>query len=330
MYPPIQLLAGQRLMAGFDGTRFDWELEYLIKTLRVGGLILFSRNIDSRPQVRELCAEAQSCARDNNLPPLFIAIDQEGGEVARLRPPVFKSLPGAPEMDSLDTVRQFADLTAEELRSIFVNMNMAPVMDCIPPGVDSIMKKRAFRGSPKSVAAMGCQVIRTFQDQGIMAVAKHFPGIGRTTIDSHLSLPVLNADRFLLEATDLVPFAEAIRADVCGIMLSHILYPDLDSQWPASLSVEIGKTLLRDTMGYEGLTMTDDLDMGAISHPIETSIRRILEAEIDMALICHKGPDLEGAFDIMCRLFTDDVILKAGAVKSLERILRAKSTYLGE
>jgi len=320
--------AGQRLMLGFDGIALNDDLRHLIKDLGAGGLILFKRNIETPDQVKALCESCRDYAKACGLPPLFIAVDQEGGTVARLREP-FTVFKGNPYIETLEDARHFAAVTARELKSIGVNMNFAPVLDVAGDNRDSIMKDRAFKGSPERVALLGTEVIRTFQNNGILAVAKHFPGIGRTVKDSHFFQPVLDMDLPALETSDLIPFSAAKDEGVSGIMLSHILYPRLDENWPASLSPAIAKDLLRDRMGYEGLVMTDDLDMKAIQKDIETCIGRILVSGIDMALICHQGPNIDKAYDEIRRLLREDKSLSALGKKSVERILRAKQKYLG-
>lgn len=320
--------AGQRLMLGFDGIDLNDDLRHLIKDFGAGGLILFKRNIETPDQVKALCDSCRAYAKACGLPPLFIAVDQEGGTVARLREP-FTLFKGNPYIETLEDARHFAAVTARELKSIGVNMNFAPVLDVAGDHEDSIMRGRAFKGSPERVAVLGTEVIRTFQKNGILAVAKHFPGIGRTIKDSHFFLPVLDIELPVLEASDLIPFMAAKDEGVSGIMLSHILYPRLDESWPASLSPSIAKDLLRDRIGYEGLVMTDDLDMKAIQKDIETCIRQILASGIDMALICHKGPNIDKAYDEIRRLLREDETLSALGKKSVERILRAKRKYLG-
>ncbi|GAB6097987.1 beta-N-acetylhexosaminidase [Desulfatiferula olefinivorans] len=325
----VEHIAGQRMMVGFDGTTLNADLKAVIRDLKVGGIILFSRNIEEPDQVRDLCRSAQAWAAACGLPPLFIAIDQEGGKVARLRPPHFAAFPaGNPGMAGPDDAARFAAVTAAELQRIGVTMNMAPVLDVEPDGFEGIMHTRVFRGDAHVVAAMGSRMIDTFQKAGIMAVAKHFPGIGRTTLDSHLDLPVLDASKALLTATDLVPFAAAVDRGVSGIMMSHIIYRDLDPDWPAGLSEVIVAGLLRSTLGYQGLVMTDDLDMKAIRVPIDTSVHRIVRAQVDLALICHQGPDIEGAFRAFVREIQSSETARAHAARSLERIMALKKAYL--
>ncbi len=324
----IDSTAGQMLMLGFDGLALNDRLKYVIGTLGAGGLILFSRNIQSRDQVALLCGECQAFAASCGLPPLFIAIDQEGGTVARLSLPPFTRFRGNPYITCVEEARQFAEVTARELRDIHVNMNFAPVMDVAFGQPDSIMKDRAFPGSAENVARLGAEVIRVLQKNRIMAVAKHFPGIGRTVKDSHFFLPELDTDLKTLEASDLVPFAAAKQADVAGIMMSHILYTRLDPKWPASLSPAVANDLLRDRMGYDGLVMTDDLDMKAVKQDMAVCMRRMLASGVDMSLICHQGPNIDDAFQALQKLVADEPALELAARRSVERILRYKRLYL--
>lgn len=325
-------LAGQRIMAGFDGATINDNLKFLIDTVNVGGIILFARNIIDRPQLRDLCASIQNYANACVLPPLFIAIDQEGGVVARLKAPHFDEFSGNPAIRNIGDARDFALAASRDLMDMGINMNMAPVMDVAPRDFPSIMAKRMFSADPDVVARLGAAVIETFQSHGIMAVAKHFPGIGRTTLDSHLDLPESHLSSKDLNEFELIPFKAAIRAGVCGMMFSHIRFRQIDPQWPASLSVKIASDLLRDRMGFEGITMTDDLDMGAIKnhYDIRTAISRVLASDIDMALICHQGPDIETAHaEIMAQITTDEAT-DAACRRSVKRIMRWKTAYLSK
>jgi len=320
-------LAGQRLMLGFNGHTLNTELKRLITEYRAGGIILFRSNIDSADQLRRLCMDARKYARDQGLPDLFVAVDQEGGQVARLRKP-FTEFPGNPHMKTLEDAREFARITAAELSGVGINMNMAPVMDVAPPDMDSIMKDRVFKGDANRVSQLGTAVIQGLQKAGVMAVAKHFPGIGRTVKDSHFFLPELDAELSDMKQTDLVPFEAAKRAQVSGIMLSHILYPKLDPDWQASLSKTIAYDLLRQDMGYQGLVMTDDLDMKAISHDMDTCIHRIMTAQIDMLLVCHAGPNITEAREAVMRYLEKDGELFESGHTCVKRILAAKEKFL--
>jgi beta-N-acetylhexosaminidase len=322
-------LAGQRIMAGFDGLHLNDDLRHLIRDLKVGGLILFAPNIAGPDQLATLCREAQEVARACAQPPLLIAVDQEGGPVARLKKP-FTEFPGNPYLHTKAQAERFARITARELAAVGINMDMAPVVDVAKPGMGGIMAGRAFSDDPARVAALGATVIRRLQSAGVMAVAKHFPGIGRTELDSHVEMPVARLSADDLEAVDLAPFRAALEADVAGIMLAHILYERLDPQWPASLSPAIARRLLRDRLGYQGLTITDDLDMGAIGRNFDicTAVRQILAADIDIVLICHAGPNIAAAWEEIRRRLADDPDRRADGRRSAERILRLKHRYL--
>lgn len=326
----LEQMAGQRLMVGFEGTDLNRDLEFLIDTVKVGGIVLFARNLENPEQIRHLCASIHEYAHSSGQPPLFIAIDQEGGQVARLRKP-FTQFPGNSKMKDIKDAKYFARVTAEELKGVGINMNLAPVMDVAPEGINSVMAKRSFGCDTIRVSELGAAVIETLQKKNIMSVAKHFPGIGRTTLDSHLDMPNLDIDINEMASTDLVPFEAAISKGVAGIMLSHIRYEKIDPEWPASLSVSIAKDLLRRHMNFGGVVMTDDLDMGAIRkhYDIQSVIQQMVAADIDIALICHKGPDIEKAFEEILNILDDSHMLKAKGEASIKRIMELKKEYLG-
>ena len=321
--------AGQRLMVGFDGTELNRDLKFLIKTLKVGGIILFARNLINPDQIKRLCSSIQEYARSCGQPPLFISIDQEGGKVARLKEP-FTQFPGNPKMKGPEDAIHFARVTAAELTEIGVNMNLAPVLDFASEVINSVMANRVFGHDPMWVSELGKVVIDHLQADNIMAVGKHFPGIGRIILDPHHAISDLDIDVDTMQTTDLLPFKAAIEHNVAGIMLSHIRYPKMDAKWPASLSTTIAHDLLRKQMGYCGVIMTDDLDMGAIKkhYDIKTVLRQILSADIDIALICHKGPDIENAFQEILKSFSDSNRIKEKGSQSLRRIMNLKRKYL--
>ena len=319
--------AAQRLWVGFDGTRPDADLAHLIGTLGVGGIILFARNIETPDGVRDLCRSAQDLARAAGRPPLFIAVDQEGGSVRRLRPPDFPDLPAPRRMTDPTTIQANARQTARLLRRLGINVNFAPVMDVAFAGIDSVMADRAYGTTPSAVADRAAAVIRTHQAFGVMATAKHFPGIGRTTLDSHKDLPVLDTDRETLLTEDLVPFRSAISAGVAAVMLAHVRYLALDPDWPASLSDRIADGLLRREMGFAGLVLTDDLDMGAIRRHVDldTAVHRAVVAKVDGILLCHRSPDIERAAEILREAAAKD---PEGASAALSRIQRLKARLI--
>ena len=281
-----QQLAGQRLMVGFDGTTFNDDLRFLIGSLSIGGVILFTRNIVSPDQLRELCTGIQRCGRQSGLAPLLITIDQEGGEVARLKKP-FTQLPSASQMrDEEDVTHLLHDSCRSSERRR--QHEHGPGARCGAGGDLQRHGIQELRGRSPPGGRDGLPHDRhELQRRNIMAVAKHFPGIGRTVLDSHDDMPTLSVDLEELRQVDLVPFAAAIDHRTAGLMLSHIFYDRIDPEWPASLSSKIVGDILRQDMGYDGLVLTDDLDMGAIKrhYDIRTVVRQVLVAGVDVALI---------------------------------------------
>ena len=314
---------GQRLLVGFDGTALTDDLKYLMETLKVGGVILFAQNIKSPTQVHTLCQDIQTHAACCGLPPLFIAVDQEGGVVARMKEPLTLFPKGAPAMGTAEAARHFGTTTGQELSAIGFNMDMAPVLDVEPQGFAGIMRKRVFPGSPQQVGELGVHVMETLEAHGVLSVVKHFPGIGRTTLDSHLSLPLLDTPLEELVTSDLVPFREAFAAGASAVMLSHIKYTAVDKTWPASLSPAVVQGLLRDQMGYDGVAMTDDLDMKAITCDMETAARQISAAGVDIALICHRSDRYETLAKTLKACAQED---PTSHRRSVERILALKET----
>jgi beta-N-acetylhexosaminidase len=324
-----KILAGQRLMIGFDGTAINEDLKYMIRQLKIGGIILFSRNMKDPEQIGRLCRDVQNFAKACDIPPLFIAVDQEGGEVARLKPP-FTIFPGNSCLQDTADALHFARVTASELKGVGFNMNMAPVLDIARSEVASIMAKRSFGGDPDRVSELGSIVIEEFHKRGIMAVAKHFPGIGRATEDPHQEISVLDLSQNELEQIDLVPFKAAATKNVSGMMLSHLLYKQLDPIWPASLSISIARDLLQGRMNYKGIVLTDDLDMGAIEKHFEVHeiVRQLIIAQIDIALICHPSDKIERVFKGFLKTFSHspEALEKGG--KSLQKIFLLKKAFL--
>ncbi len=323
----LNILAGQRLMVGFDGIELNYDLKQIISRNKACGIILFKRNIKDPEQVKALCRSCQEYAEECGIPPLFIGVDQEGGVVARLEKP-FTVFRGNPYIGSVEEAADFASTTADELNMVGINMNFAPVLDIVSNEKKSIMKTRAFKGDAEKVSKFGMEIIAGMQAKGIIAVGKHFPGIGRTVKDSHFHLPVLNIGLKALEESDIIPFRDAKNSDVACIMLSHILYPELDRKWQASLSPFIANDLLRRQIGFEGIVITDDLDMKAVEHDMKTCVRQILKSDIDIALICHKGPDIDIAFHEIKKQITHDENLYRSCKDSFKRVLKYKRKFI--
>ncbi len=324
---------GQLFMVGIPGPQFSGEAVFLLKKIRAGGIILFKRNYQDPYQLADLCGRLQSSALELHSLPLFISIDQEGGRVLRLDTP-FTRIPSPAVMgggeDPERTVGHYAQVTARELKLVGINMNLAPVLDVNLRGPEGLMASRCLGTDPKTVARLGSLYIQELQKGGVMAAAKHFPGIGDIALDPHHDLPVQDKDRTDLEAVELVPFKEAVSLPVSAVMLTHTLYPALDPKWPASLSQTIISGLLRDNLGYPGLVITDDLEMGAIGRhfEIEEAVLTAFQGGADILLICHDPEKIERAYSCLLKALKRGTIPAAFLQNSLQRILALKNKFL--
>lgn len=260
----IRRHAGQLAIVGFDGHEVPEELRSIARELDLGGVILFSRNIAEPEQVIELSREAQALAREM---PLWVSVDQEGGRVARLKRPFTEWPPmialGRAGDDHL--ADRFARALAAELKAVGISLDYAPVLDLHTETGRSAIGDRALADRAEDAARLGRIIIRALQSEGVAACGKHFPGIGDAVGDPHEELPLLDHPPDRLHAVELAPFKAAIDADVAAIMPAHVLIPALDEQHPASLSSAVVNDLLKDTLKFGGLVLTDDLSMRAIA-----------------------------------------------------------------
>ena len=262
-----QFLAGQSIMLRFPGPAFTREARAAFHQIQPGGVLLFGDNITSRTQIHDLCAELQREARSLDLPPLLIAIDQEGGLVSRLNAdPAFVTPPGPMALSATGNpalIREAARITGRQLAELGINCNFAPVVDVNNNHRNPVIRTRSFGDSVQTVIDGSLAAIAGLHDTGVAATVKHFPGHGDTHVDSHLGLPVIPHDLDRLRTIELAPFQAAIDAGVPGVMTSHIVFPALDDM-PATLSERILTGLLREQMGFQGMIFTDSLSMDAI------------------------------------------------------------------
>ena len=278
------------MVAGFGGYTVSAELRSLAREWDLGGIILFGRNIEAPEQVAELAFESQDLAGSV---PLWVAVDQEGGRVARLRAPFTQWPPMAAlgRCGESGLAERFAAGLADELSAVGVTLDFAPVMDLQSASadpVDHVIGDRALSSDPEEAGRLGRVIIESLQDNGVAACAKHFPGHGETQVDSHKELPVVEHPPERLREHEMTPFRAAIAADVATVMTAHVLYPALDDQQPATLSRAVVDKILRGELGHQGLVVTDDLDMGAItaSLTVEQAAVRALDAGCDTVLVC--------------------------------------------
>jgi len=324
---------GRLFIGGIPGPELDTNTVRLIKNYHLGGIILFSRNIEDPVQLARLCKDIQKVAMESSGYPLFLAIDQEGGRVARLKPP-FTQFQGNAKIgespDSEKSAYYFASTTAREMSLVGLNMNMAPVVDVAQVPMDPHLIGRSFSQDPFVVTKLGKIVINTLQQGGIMAVAKHFPGLGKSDLDPHLHLPTIHATFEEMESVHLAPFQGAIEENVAAIMSSHAVYPALESDTPATLSGKIITDLLRKRMRFSGLIISDDLEMGAIAKQrgLPEGAADAFEAGVDLLLICKSQSLLLDSIELI-----RDKILKADILferleTSLGRITKYKKRFL--
>ncbi|MBX3086478.1 MAG: beta-N-acetylhexosaminidase [Anaerolineae bacterium] len=289
---------GQMLMVGFDGFDVpDYILEWL-QTGRVGGIILFARNVDTPEQVARLTQRLHAAAKY----PLLIGIDQEGGTVARLRQG-FSESPGAMALsaaqDGVGLAEKADEILGLELRALGINWDFAPALDITYNAANPAVGTRSFGADAARVAEMGAAAVRGFQRGGVAATAKHFPGLGSTATDTHLALPVLDTSVEQLMGQDMRPFRAAIDAGLASVMTTHTIYAALDSKLPATLSPIIIQKLLRGELGFEGAVSSDCMEMKAIADnfsPAETATLGAL-AGLDMIVFSHTRATQEAAHD---------------------------------
>jgi beta-N-acetylhexosaminidase len=329
----IERKIGRVFMIGLPGPYVDDETEALIREHCLGGVILFARNIVDPIQLTELCNALQQKALESHGIPLFLSVDQEGGPVARLGEP-FTLFPGNAAIggDPEGEVKaaEFARITAEEMALVGLNMNLAPVVDVQSGEPERHLAGRIFSRDAEKVARLGRIVIEGLQDRGVVAVAKHFPGLGGTRLDPHEELPSIDADRDLLERVHLHPFREALAAGVGGVMSSHAIYPALDPDRPATLSQAIMSRHLRERLGFKGLVITDDLEMGAIQKTwgVAEGALEAFKAGADILLICNDRETVLECMDRMRQGLLRGEIGFERLHESLERIRQVKHRFL--
>lgn len=265
--PTSEPSVGQAFMVGFTGTDAA-SAEGVVRRLRPAGLALLPRNIVSRSQLADLTGGLRDVARREGMPPLFLAIDQEGGAVARLNADNgFPDLPSAMSIGrtgDLALARDLATATASELASVGINLDLAPVADLALDPQNMVIGSRSFGSDPTAVSGFVSATIEGLHRGGVLACVKHFPGHGSTHVDSHLALPHLDASESELRDRDLVPFRGAIAADVDAVMTAHVVSP-LDPTVPATLSRRTLVGVLRRDLGFDGLVLSDALDMKALA-----------------------------------------------------------------
>ena len=330
---------GQLLIGSMPGTTIPVELRSLAREFQLGGVILFARNIESPEQVAELSRDVQSLATEM---PLWVSVDQEGGRVARLREPFTEWPPmavlgrcGDPAVAS-----RFAAALAAELKAVGITLDYAPVLDIHTNPNNPVIGDRALAADAAMVGTLGAAIVRGLQDNGVAACGKHFPGHGDTAVDSHDELPIVEHPPDRIRRVECVPFRDAIRADVAFIMTAHLLVPSLDENTPATLSRPIVHGLLREELGFDGVILSDDLEMEALAraYTVPEAAVQAIAAGCDGVLVCRaraedRSGDVEvqaAVLDALVHAVEDGRIPYKRLEDALSRHRRVKERFLAD
>jgi beta-N-acetylhexosaminidase len=326
----IRRQIGQLLIAGFHGMEIPVEIRSIADEFGLGGVILMGRNVGEPEQVAELCHSAAQLTPD--LPP-WVSIDQEGGRVARLKEP-FTTWPVMATLgrsQDVSLAQRFARALAAELRAVGISLDYAPILDIHTNPANPVIGDRALAERADDVAELGAAIIRALQEERVAACGKHFPGHGDTSVDSHLELPLVEHPPDRLRAVEFVPFRAAIAADVATMMTAHVLVPSLDEQRPATLSRRVITDVLRNELRYEGVVLSDDLEMQAIAARWTVAEAAVLavQAGCDGVLVCGGNYGVQAAaLEALIHAVEDERVPRARVEEALRRQARAKERYL--
>jgi beta-N-acetylhexosaminidase len=321
---------GQLLIAGFNGHTLPVELRALAREFSLGGVILFARNIAEPEQVAELCYEAARLVPDL---PLWVSVDQEGGRVARLKAPFTEWPPMATlgRSGDLALAERFARALACELKAVGVTLDYAPVLDVHTNPKNPVIGDRALSDRAEDVARLGSTIVRTLQAEGIAACGKHFPGHGDTNTDSHFELPLVEHPLERLREVEFVPFRAAIEADVATMMTAHVFLPALDEERPATLSKRVVSEVLRGELKYQGLILSDDLEMKAVAgrYAVPAAAVMAIEAGCDGVLVCSGDHEVQAAtLEALIRAAEEERLRHSRIDDALNRQRRVKERFL--
>lgn len=319
---------GQLLMIGIHGTTLNDDAKFMLNEYRVGGIILFDRNMESKDQVKTLITDINKAGKSAGLTPLFLGIDQEGGAVARMDDKLIK-VPPAEEVGKMPVEQavSLAKQSGAELKDLGFNINFAPVADL------GLTYGRSYSTSPDEVVRYAGAVGKAYDEAGLWYSYKHFPGIGKTDVDLHADTSIVPVSRETLLSEDTKVFVDLIKQskpNTYTIMVSHAMYPQIDSDYPASLSKAIITDWLRKDMGYNGVVVTDDMDMGALAKHYtfgDMAVQSIL-AGSDILLVCHEYEHMQEAYNGLMKAVKDGRISKERLDESVKRILLMKMSKI--
>ena len=325
----IRQMLGQKLIFGFHGTEMSEEFISLIKEYKIGNVILFLRNVASADQLRRLCAQVRELIIAETGYPPFIVIDQEGGMVTRL-PGDAVTVPGAMAIaatGNVENARLASEITIRQLRGLGPNFNMAPVLDVNNNPANPVIGVRSFGDRADWVSAFGVASAQPYEGSGALCCGKHFPGHGDTAVDSHLGIPMVEKTEEELEKLELIPFRAAAQAGIPAIMISHVMFPNIEPERvPCTMSRKIITGILKEKMGYEGLILTDCMEMLAIQDHYGTPEGTVasIKAGVDIAEISSTISLLWGAAKAVNEAAEQGEFDMEEIKASVEKILRYK------
>lgn len=326
----IEEKVGQMVIVGVEGNTFNSDIGKMINDYHIGGFIFMGKSVKNTSQLLKLVNDIKT-ANANNKIPLFLSLDQEGGKVDRM-PEEFKRYPSnmaIGKINNRELSYNIGNTLAYEISSFGFNMDFAPVLDINSNPKNPVIGDRSFGTSSQLVSSLGVETMKGIQRGNVISVVKHFPGHGDTSVDSHVGLPKVNKDLKQLESFELIPFKEAVKNNVDGIMIGHILLPKIDSKYPASLSSVVINDILREQLDFKGIVITDDMTMGAISknYNIGDAAVRSINAGSDIILIAHDYNKGIEAVTSIIRAVNSGNIKMDRIDESLYRILKLKEKY---
>lgn len=318
---------GQMFVVSVGGTAPDYYVEKMIRERNIGGVLLFEYNMKNAEQTKRLTDSLQKLSLETEPSiPLFVAVDQEGGEVAHA--PWVTPQPAAAEIGrggDPAQARAVAEQMGRELRRAGVNTDLAPVVDT---GFGGVIGSRSYGEDPALVSRMGAAAVRGFEEAGVVSSAKHFPNHGAATADSHTNLPIVNHDLATVRSYDLPPFRAAVEAGTPMVMMGHLLYPAIDPNMPASLSPAAVR-LLREDVGFDGVIVTDELSMVGASGrgpPAQAAVEAV-RAGADLMLLSSPPQQQTDAYDAVLKAVKSGKIPRKQVYESVERIMEVKNRY---
>ena len=319
---------GQLLMIGIHGKTLNDDAKFMLNEYRVSGIILFDRNMESKDQVKSLITDINKTGKSAGLTPLFIGIDQEGGAVARMEDQLIKVPPAeALGKEPIEQAVSLAKQSGTELKDLGFNINFAPVADL------GLTYGRSFSTNPDEAVRYASAVGKAYDEAGLWYSYKHFPGIGKTDVDLHADTSVVPVSKETLLNEDTKVFVDLIKQskpNTYAIMVSHAMYPQIDADHPSSLSKAIITDWLRKDMGYNGVVVTDDMDMGALAKHYtfgDMAVQSIL-AGSDILLVCHEYEHMQEAYNGLMKAVKDGRISKERLDESVKRILLMKMSKI--